>query len=655
MNEDRNIYVNYETKDESGKYINPVSMTFNGQVFDLKKYSFKEVLDQIMELDKEVVHDINSGKIERVNRLSGLNSLFFDELNNEKQKEEVLDLEEDEPKKVESVEHREDDNKSKKSWKKAVISVLVAAGILLGVGGCAKHTGLLDKLFKDKNKNNNNLDVISIEEDVLTQTQNIVENSMKSFSSLASKYKVDEKEYFISAEEWLTAYIYLNSYDYTIQELSDILSGNPNFYSKMSDYYRSFCEKMMTFNIVSDEPALSKNFFKNKEAYNIYLNYFNTFKKAQEEPTKENKKALEELTKEIYGLTSVTTGARSIYEEYKGVSSIIGHTITTSSMMLGLISQNTYDNAMGIYNYDKNGNLIENHGPIEMVTCNDIELNLLDKLNVQIMASAEGNEDVLQPWFDSLNEKYQVENEITESDSLNYVNEVRNKIYENTYGGNKNNSGSNNKNNSNNSTSSSSSTIVDPSTLTEEEKQAVEEEANKKFEEEYGDEKAKEQAYGNGMSDAMSAIEQILAIARQNETAANSVSESDITAIGNSLKNSYTGSYKDYYNSGVDEAVSYGKSELQSIKDQYKNFDFDDSEEEITEEIIEEGDISQDELDKQEGNYKTSSSEETYEEISTKEELNDELINDIYSYEEVVEEYLTQEELEQEQGFARVR
>ena len=44
MNEDRNIYVNYETKDESGKYINPVSMTFNGQVFDLKKYSFKASL-----------------------------------------------------------------------------------------------------------------------------------------------------------------------------------------------------------------------------------------------------------------------------------------------------------------------------------------------------------------------------------------------------------------------------------------------------------------------------------------------------------------------------------------------------------------------------------------------------------------------------------
>lgn len=651
MNEDRNIYVNYETKDESGKYINPVSITFNGQVFDLKKYSFKEVLDQIMELDKEVANDINCGKVKRVDRISGLNSLFLDELDNEKQNKEVLDLEEDEPKKVESVEHRENDNKTKKNWKKAVISVLVAAGILLGVGGCAKHTGLLDKLFKDKNKNNNHLDVISIKEDLLTQTQTIVENSMKTFSSLTSKYKVDEKEYFISAEEWLTAYIYLNSYDYTIQELSDILSGNPNFYSKMSDYYRSFCEKMMTFNIVSDEPALSKNFFKNEEAYNIYLNYFNTFKKAQNEPNKENKKALEELTKEIYGLTSVTTGARSIYEEYKGVSSIIGHTLTTSSMMLGLITQGTYDNAMGIYNYDKNGNLIENHGPIEMVTCNDIELNLLDKLNVQIMASAEGSEDVLQPWFDSLNEKYQVENEITESDALSYVNEVRNGIYEINYSSNTNNNTSNSSSN-NNSTSNQSSTS---GSYTEEEKRDAEAKADQEFEAQYADEKAKEQAYGNGMSDAMSAIEQILAIARQNETAANSVSDSDIIAIGNSLKNTYTGSYRDYYNSGVDVAVNYGKSELQSIKDQYKNFDFEDSEEEIPEEIIEEGDISQDELDKQEDNYNTSSNEETYEEISTEEELTDELINDTNTYEEVVEEYLTQEELEQEQGFVRVR
>ncbi len=652
MNEDRNIYVNYETKDESGKYINPVSMTFNGQVFDLKKNSFKEVLDQIMELDKEVVNDINSGKIKRVDRLYGLNSLFLDELNDEKQNEVVLDLKEEEPKKVESVEHRENDNKSKKNWKKAVISVLVAAGIILGVGGCAKHTGLLDKLFKGKNKNN--LDVISIEEDVLAQVQTVVENSMDDFSKLSSKYKIDDKEYFVSAEEWLTAYIYLNSYDYTIQELSSILEGNPNFYSKTSDYYRSFCEKMMTFNIVSDEPALSKNFFKNEEAYNIYLNYFNTFKKAQNEPTKENKKALEELTKEIYGLTSVTTGARSIYEEYKGVSSVIGHTITTSSMMLGLISQNTYNNAMGIYNYDKNGNLIENHGPIEMVTCNDIELNLLDKLNVQIMASAEGNEDVLQPWFDSLNEKYQVEKEITTSDALNYVNEVRNKIYEKTYGGNKNNSGSNNKNNSNNSTSSSSSTIVDPSTLTEEEKRAAEAKADQEFEAQYGDKNAKEQAYGDGMSDAISAIEQVLEIARRNETAANGVSLSDITAIGNSLKNSYTGSNKSYYNSGVDAAVSYGKSELQSIKDQYKNFDFDYSKEEITEEE----DISQDELDKQEGNYNTSSNEElekNYEEILTEDELNNEVVDDTYTYEEIVEEYLTQEELEQEQGFERVR
>jgi len=630
MNEkDKNIYVNYE-KFEEGKFINPISVEWNGFIYNASSMNGKEIMQLIKAEDSNIFSAIKNGDVKRVNRVkqSSLNNLFNKNI-----------LKPEEKKKVNKI-----TSKNKKGLKRRLGAGFIAIVIAMtSLVACSKK--------EDSNDSNN--DVISadiiLEQDVLETSKQIIENTMEKFSKLSEKYAIDGKEYFITSEEWLTAYLYANSYELTIQELLQILEGNPNFYSKMSDNYRLFNEKMMTFNIISDEPAISKDFFKNEECYNIYLNYFNTFKKAQQEPTKENKNALEELTKEIYGLTSIDEGLESVYETHPDVASIIGHTLVVPGMMINLITQETYDNAMGIYNYDKDGNLLETHGPIEWATCNDIEMEVFDRLETVVITSGVGAEDVLQPWLDELNEKYEVENLVTTKDALNYINELRFETFNNSI-----------KYESNNiipTTESSTTTIVvDPSEIPEEEKKEAEEEADKDFEEQYGEEKAKEEAYGAGMSDAMGLIESLLAKARQNESSANSISSSDITAIGNNLKNSYTGNYKEEYAKGVDVAVNYGISELASIKEQYKSFEEENSDTEVKEEEIE--------TPVEETKEETESEEIIEEEIIEEEIIDQEDLEDgsnsyvdeiLYEEAIVEEEILTQEELEQEQKTALVR
>ena len=628
MNEkDKNIYVIYE-KTENGKFVNPVGFEWNGYNFDLSIMTKEEIFDKIKKIYPSIVDDFANGKVKRIDKV----------------KTDVVTIvspvEVEEKKNVKSVK-----NSKFRDLAKRTAAAVVAISILSGV---------LASCSKNKNNENNDNTISNsdtLEQDALETAKLVVENTMENFSKLAEKYAIDDKEYFISAEEWLSAYLYANSYELTVQELLQILDGNPNFYSKMSDNYRLFNEKMMTFNIISDEPALSKDFFENEECYNIYLNYFNTFKKAQEEPSKENKTALEELTKEIYGLTSIDENLESVYETHPDVASIIGHTLVVPGMMMNLITQETYDAAMGIYNYDKDGNLLETHGPIEWATCNDIEMEVFDRLETVVITSGVGTEDVLQPWFDELNKEYEVENMITTADALKYINELRFESFNNSI-----------KYNSNNTTtiteSNTSTVVVDPSTLTEAEKQEAQKEADKEFEQQYGEEDAKQEAYGAGMSDAMSSIETLLAKARQNEASANSISSSDITRIGNSLKNSYTGSYKDEYSQGVDVAVSHGISELASIKSQYKNFkDNSLNDEEIKEEIIETPSE-----EKEEQKPETPAEPEDEEEIIEQEELengnNSISYEEEYSYEEEViveEEIITQEELEQETALVRVR
>ena len=628
MNEkDKNIYVIYE-KTENGKFVNPVGFEWNGYNFDLSIMTKEEIFDKIKKIYPSIVDDFANGKVKRIDKVKTSVATI------------VSPVEDEEKKNVKSVK-----NSKFRDLAKRTAAAVVAISILSGV---------LASCSKNKNNENNDNTISNsdtLEQDALETAKLVVENTMENFSKLAEKYAIDDKEYFISAEEWLSAYLYANSYELTVQELLQILDGNPNFYSKMSDNYRLFNEKMMTFNIISDEPALSKDFFENEECYNIYLNYFNTFKKAQEEPSKENKTALEELTKEIYGLTSIDENLESVYETHPDVASIIGHTLVVPGMMMNLITQETYDAAMGIYNYDKDGNLLETHGPIEWATCNDIEMEVFDRLETVVITSGVGTEDVLQPWFDELNKEYEVENMITTADALKYINELRFESFNNSI-----------KYNSNNTTtiteSNTSTVVVDPSTLTEAEKQEAQKEADKEFEQQYGEEDAKQEAYGAGMSDAMSSIETLLAKARQNEASANSISSSDITRIGNSLKNSYTGSYKDEYSQGVDVAVSHGISELASIKSQYKNFNDNSlNDEEIKEEIIETPSE-----EKEEQKPETPAEPEDEEEIIEQEELengnNSISYEEEYSYEEEViveEEIITQEELEQETALVRVR
>ena len=639
MNEkDKNIYVNYEVQDDNGNFINPISVEWNGKIFNLSTMKGSEIMNLIIMFDPSMVSAIKNGEVKRINRVNpkalkpDLDVVFnLDDM-----------FEKEEKKKVRSVKK----NKQYDLGKRTVAALAAISVIATSLVACSK---------KDDTDDNIIIAEGILEQNALETAQTVVENTMENFSNLTEKYAIDGKEYYISAEEWLSAYIYANSYDLTVQELLQILDGNPNFYSKMSDYYRLFCEKMMTFNIISEEPALSKEFFKNEECYEIYLNYFNTFKKAQQEPTKENKDSLEELTKEIYGLTSIDDGLESVYENHPGVASIMGHTITVSGMMINLITQETYDNAMGIYNYDKDGNLLETHGPIEWATCNDIEMEVLDRLETVVITSGVGTEDVLQPWFDELNKEYEVENIITTADALKYINELRFKSFNDSL----------KYNNTITITENNTSTvIVDPSTLTEAEKQEAQKEADKEFEEQYGEEDAKQEAYGAGMSDAMSSIETLLSKARQNESSANSISSSDITRVGNNLKNSYTGKYKEEYASGVDVAVNHGISELASIKEQYKNFNDNSSyEEEVKEEIIETPTE-----EKEEQKPETSTEPEIEEEIIVEEEIidqgdlengnNNASYEEEYSYEEEViveEEILTQEELEQEQETALVR
>lgn len=622
---DKNIYVNYE-KEENGKLIKPISISWNGYDFDLSVMSKDEILDEIGKIEPTIFDDYVSGKIKRINRV----------LTNVKTDDIIL-LNEATSKKVKSVSNKKFNDLAKRTAA-AVIAISVMSGVL---ASCSKN----------KNKDEDSgLIVITedLKEEALETSKQVVENTMGNFSKLSEKYVIDGKEYFVSAEEWLAAYLYANSYELTVQELLQILDGNPNFYSKMSDNYRLFNEKMMTFNIISEEPAISKDFFKNEECYNIYLNYFNTLKKAQEEPSKENKEALEILTKEIYGLTSINEGLESIYETHPDVASIIGHTLVVPAMMMNLITQETYDNAMGIYNYDKDGNLLETHGPIEWATCNDIEAEVFDRLETVIMTSGVGTEDILQSWFDELNKKYEVESIITTKDVLKYINGLRFDTF--------NNSIKLDAGNSNIVTETHTSKVeVDPTTLTEEEKQEVQQEADKEFEEQYGEEDAKQEAYGAGMSDAMSAIESVLAIARQNEASANSVSSSDITKIGNSLKNSYTGKYKDEYVKGVDVAVSYGISELASIKEQYKSFVEENTETEEQEEIIETPE-EKDEETKEEQEEEIEEETIVEEEIIDQEDIDNN--NTVIDYEEEViieEEIIPQEELEQEVILVRVR
>jgi len=638
MNEkDKNIYVIYE-KTENGKFVNPVGFEWNEYNFDLSIMTKEEIFDEIKKIYPSIVDDFANGKVKRIDKV----------------KTDVVTIvspvELEEKNKVKSV------KKSKfRDLAKRTAAAVVAISVLSGV---------LASCSKNKNNENNDNTISNsdtLEQDALENAKLVVENTMENFSKLAEKYAIDDKEYFVSAEEWLSAYLYANSYELTIQELLQILDGNPNFYSKMSDNYRLFNEKMMTFNIISDEPALSKDFFENEECYNIYLNYFNTFKKAQEEPSKENKTALEELTKEIYGLTSIDENLESVYETHPDVASIIGHTLVVPGMMMNIITQETYDNAMGIYNYDKDGNLLETHGPIEWATCNDIEMEVFDRLETVVITSGVGTEDVLQPWFDELNKEYEVENIITTADALKYINELRFKAFNDSL-----------KLDSKYYTITeyhTSTVVVDPSTLTEAEKAAAQAGADKEFEQQYGDENAKQEAYGKGMNDAVAAAEKLLEQARKNEASANNISKSDMEALRNQLKNSYTGSNKAEYEKGVDEAINNRIEELESIKEQYKNFNDNSSkDEEIKEEIIETPSEEKEEQKPEIPAEPEVDEEIIEEEIVVEEEIIDQeefendnnsiSYEDEYSYEEEViveEEILTQEELEQEQETALVR
>lgn len=619
MEQDRNIYVNYEKYDEKGNVTEPYSIYWAGHFYDLTKISKDEVFDEIASLDSNFVSDYNEGKIIRVNRYMPIEDL----------------LKEEDVKKVVSIAEAKDKNFSKKM---RFISYATALSIIFAtVTGCA----LAKKNEEVDEEETSDLVQEETEDEVVTEAKEAVAKNMDNFKTLATKYNVDCKEFFISAQEWLTGYLYLNSYDYSIQELAEILKDNPDFYTNMSSNYRNFCKTQLEYNIVADETLLSREFFKDSNEYSIYMTYYNAFKEAKNDPTKENKQVLEDLTKKVFGLTSSESGVNSIYEQHPGVASIIGHTITTSAKLLNLISKETYDNAMGIYNYDKDGNLLETHGPIEMVTCERIEIERFNKLNAVVMLS-EVKEDILLDWFNELNSKYATINPITEEEFFNYLNKKLEEQYHKKYGKN-----TTKKQTSTTNTTTSTKHLTGAEALegaTKEEIAHAEEEAREEFEEEYEDEIAQQEAKKQGLLDANNAIESILANARKNKQTADSYSSSDITSIGNSLVNSYNGKYKSYYESGVKSAVSSGISELNSIKSQYAAYDEKHKEDDKTEEVKEE--ISPKEEEKHDDFVPTPT-----------DEIIEEEINDFVSTPtgDVIEEYISQEELDEEIPMVRVK
>ena len=400
-NEDRNIYVLYEKGTNNAKEIQ-----WKDYKFDLSNTDSSEVYNFILGKDSSFETDYNNGLVKIIKRNIEPKTTYVT-------KPEASDMSEEEIDNIPVPDSKENDTLEEnnisnvhvsdnfKKWLAAGVAVaLVATTAVIGVAHYNKYLK-----NKDKDKLVEGTVTLSNEESEVTKTaKKAVENSLDNFSTLSSKYMIDGKQFGLTAEEWLTAYIYANSKDLTFQELVQIIKDNPDFYVNLADNYRSWCKTQMEYNIVADETSLTKDFFENEEAYDIYMNYYDLYQKTKKDPTAENKKALEELTKNIYGATASLNDIDSVWEQYPGVASVLGHTVVTSARTLQLITKDTYDYSMGIYNYDKNGNLVETHGPIEIATCEMIENEILNKINAFLNVDVE--QDLLKEWFDELNKKH---------------------------------------------------------------------------------------------------------------------------------------------------------------------------------------------------------------------------------------------------------
>lgn len=563
---DRNIYTNYDKND------NLISINFKNQRYDLTKMTKEEAIKDILKQDESIKKDIKSGKVKFIK------TVLDDEMTMTDYEKELLTKfkQEEEPKKVKRVRQTStNDDKIRRETAFSRCALAIALLSIVTAYGIVHYNKFVKpqklSLENEKGKVIEADATLDLESEVLTNAKENVESAINNFITLKDNYKIDNKTFYITSEEWLTAYLYLNGYDYTIQDLKEILKDNPDFYSKMSNNYRSFCETASFYSSVADIAIVNKDFFINEEAYNIYMNYWNTFKEARDNPSKENKAKLEKMTKEMYGLEPNKGDIN--YDNYPGVLSFIGHTIVPAGAnYFHIITQDTYDKAMGIYKYDKNGNLLETHGKIEMITCDTIEIQRFDKLN-DYVTSSEVKFDNLMTWFNEMNSKLDETNKVTSSLFFEYFNKKKNK------NNNNNNSKNSNKGSKGNSSSNSKPSQGNSSIISRDEAVKVfgeaevkkaEDEAKGDFEKDYQDEIAKENARKQGILDANSRIESYLNTIMNDTTALLNASSSDITQIGNSVKAGYTGSYASYYNDGVDAAVSSGIAELKSMQEQYR-------------------------------------------------------------------------------------
>lgn len=638
------IYILFENE-ENGKLVNPIAMEWNGHVFDLNQMTTNEAVNKIQELYPDIFKDFHNGKVtitpcDMASR--------FANIQDEKEKNKVIDdIDEAIQNKINKdmearafadqdsiIDETKQDTKSKKvkgitkenkksgKGKGIIAGALVALAILGAAYGVHKY------------KSKANLEHDSITSQVKTPTEESLTNlevGIENFNKLASKYNVNNKQLGIKAEEWLSAYLYANSYDYTIQELTSILKDNPNFLSEMANNYRTWCKVQYEYNIIADETSLTKEFFKNEKAYEIYMNYYNLFKKAQAEPTKENKLALENLTKELYGLSESKDGINSIDETYPGLASIIGYTLTTGARKLDLITQTTYDNCMGVSKTDAKGNKIETRGPIEIATCERIEIEKFDK----IVAIITTEEDKLNLTFVELNKAYNVLKEnnklLTEEEVLKKINEINNAVH-NKYS-------TKNDANSNQASKPTTKKITEEEAqkdFTQKEIDAAEDKADKSFEQEYATKIAQQEAKAAGLIDTNEKIETILGNARLSIASAYSYTEQSIIDIGTKLKKTYRGNYQSFYKEGIEEAVESGIKELLNIQKLWKKANENSSSSSETIETI-----PQDQYDKETNN---SSSQPTTENSSgSSSDINN---NDNQETTVTTEEYISQEELD---------
>lgn len=450
---------------------------------------------------------------------------------------------------AEMVNEKIDKENARKSNKKTIKRVLIAAGALALVALVATEAiTTLKSKQKDKPKTETR-EISSLEEllNLLSSTQketftkiNDVQNYFNNVAAPSIKKDIDKNsQLYLNINELRALYAYANADTFTKDTLAERLLYDVDVLEFSKDYAKSGVVLNTYYRYATEKSGISDLFSdkNNKEMFESFEKLVLAYNK---DNSAENKEKITNKLLSIY----LSGNIDSLKDENKEAASFIATLILPSLYERGIVNKNTYETIIKIN---------------ETITCNDLEgyINDAEISSKENKTSLKITEDQKTTLYYLLDEK----NIKTSSRNIDIENRENGKLNDN--------SGYTNNNNNNSSKGTKREEISKDEankTFSDKEIKNAESKANQEFNDKYEEKNNKEKAYAEGLSKgyAISYSKSHDAYMSNNTTLTSVSFKEDL----NKAINSYNGKYLESYKEGLVDGIASGiKNGIKDAKD----------------------------------------------------------------------------------------